>query len=211
LGDDRRRKLIQDIRDHAQVLNDLVGDVLEISRIESGRISAERQRIDLVEVARGEAEKQQPLAQRKAQTLQMSGVEELAVLGNDAQLRQVLRNLLNNAIKFTPDEGQIDCECGVLVAGDAVPDAAWPGSDGLTPGRWAAIRIVDTGIGINQPDLARLFERFFRVETQGKIPGTGLGLSIAKELIEWHGGQIAAASTPGQGSTFALYLPLLEE
>jgi PAS domain S-box-containing protein len=211
LADDRRRKLIQDIRDHAQVLNDLVGDVLEISRIESGRISADRQRMDLVQVAHEEAEKQQPLAHRKSQSLQMSGVEELPVLGNDAQLRQVLRNLLNNAIKFTPDDGQITCECSVLVAGEPVPETMWPGSDSLAPGRWAAIRIVDTGIGIKQQDLARLFERFFRVETQGKIPGTGLGLSIAKELIEWHGGQIAAASTPGEGSIFALYLPLLEE
>jgi PAS domain S-box-containing protein len=211
LGDERRRKLIRDIRDQAQVLNDLVGDVLEISRIESGRISAERRRMDLVEVAREEAEKQQPLAQRKSQTLQMSGVAELQVLGNDAQLRQVLRNLLNNAIKFTPEQGQITCECSVLAAGETVPEAAWPGSDNLALGRWAAIRVVDSGIGINQQDLARLFERFFRVETQGKIPGTGLGLSIAKELIEWHGGQIAAASTPGKGSIFALYLPLLEE
>jgi signal transduction histidine kinase len=78
-------------------------------------------------------------------------------------------------------------------------------------GQWAAVRVVDTGIGINPQDLARVFERFFRVEAEGSIPGTGLGLSIARELIKLHGGHIAVASTPGEGSLFAIYLPLVED
>jgi signal transduction histidine kinase len=73
------------------------------------------------------------------------------------------------------------------------------------------VRVVDTGLGIAPADLARVFERFYRVEAQSNIPGTGLGLSIARELIELHGGHIAAASTPGQGSIFAVFLPLVEE
>jgi len=78
-------------------------------------------------------------------------------------------------------------------------------------GQWAAVRVVDTGVGINPQDLARVFERFFRVEAEGSIPGTGLGLSIARELIKLHGGHIAATSTPGEGSLFAIYLPLVED
>lgn len=90
-------------------------------------------------------------------------------------------------------------------------EVSWPGGAELPAGRWAALRVVDTGIGIEAVDLPHLFERFYRVKDQGNIPGTGLGLSIAQELIELHGGQIAMHSVPGEGSTFAIYLPLAEK
>jgi signal transduction histidine kinase len=70
--------------------------------------------------------------------------------------------------------------------------------------------VVDTGIGIDQNDLPRVFERFYRVKAQQNIRGTGLGLPIARELIEMHSGHIKVTSTPGKGSTFAIYLPLTE-
>ena len=209
LDERKRRKLVRDIREHAQVLNELIGRVLEISRIDSRRISMERRRVNLAQLARQEIEKQLPLARKKTQVLRAVGVESLTVLGNDGQLRQVLRNLLNNAIKYTPEGGRITCECAALSQGQA-SEAAWPGSADLV-GQWAAVRVVDTGIGINPQDLARVFERFFRVEAEGSIPGTGLGLSIARELIKLHGGHIAATSTPGEGSLFAIYLPLVED
>lgn len=209
LPDEKRQKLIRDIREHTQVLNDLIGDVLEISRIESGRISMERQRIDLAQLARGEVDKQLPLAQKKSQELRVDGVEHLTISANRDQLRQVIGNLLNNAIKYTSSRGQITCECIALTG--QVSETAWPGSASLAPGRWAAMRVIDTGMGISRENLPRVFERFYRVKTQGDIPGTGLGLSIAKELIDSHGGHIAAASTLGEGSVFAVYLPLLEE
>jgi signal transduction histidine kinase len=209
LDDEKRRQMVRDIRQHAQVLNDLVGGVLELSRIESGRISMERQRIDLVQLVREESEKQQPLAEGKSQTLRVIGAEHLATAGNGDQIRQVVRNLLNNAIKYTPRDGEITCECAALTSGAS--EAVWPGCGALGSGAWAALRVVDTGIGIGPKDLPQVFERFYRVETQGSVPGTGLGLSIAKELVDAHGGHVAAASTPGEGSTFAIYLPLLEE
>lgn len=209
LPDERRRKMIRDIREQAQVLNELIGDVLEISRIESGHISMDREAVDLAQLAHEEADKQMPLAQRKAQQLRVAGAEQLVVQGNPDQLRLVIRNLVNNAIKYTPATGKITCECAVL--SDAAAQASWPGSGDLAPGRWAAVRVVDTGIGISPEDLPNVYERFYRVKTQGNIPGTGLGLSIAKELVESHGGVIAADSTPDQGSIFAIYLPLLEE
>jgi signal transduction histidine kinase len=142
--------------------------------------------------------------------LRVTGTRHLTVHGNADQLRQVIRNLLNNAIKFTPSRGQITCECTVQTTSKA-RKAEWPGGDTLPSGPWAAVRVVDTGVGISPEDLPRVFERFYRVERQGSIPGTGLGLAISKELIELHGGQIAVASTQGQGSSFAIYVPLLEE
>ncbi|MGD8518287.1 MAG: GAF domain-containing protein [Anaerolineae bacterium] len=210
LDDAQRQKMIHDIRDQAGVLTDLIGDVLEISRIESGRVSMERQRVDLMHLVAEETEKQLPLAQKKAQRISVVGQGTVEVWGNPDQLRQVIRNLLNNAIKYTPDEGQISCECRVVEAGSR-PGAGWPGSADLPGGSWAALRVVDTGPGISPEDLPHLFERFYRVKNQSNIPGTGLGLSITQELVELHQGRVAVASTLDQGSTFAAYLPLLEE
>jgi PAS domain S-box-containing protein len=210
LPDKRRHKMIRDIREHAQLLNELVGDVLEISRIESGQVSMDRIEIDLAILASEEVEKQLPLAQRKSQSMHFSSDDRLIVMANSEQLCQVIRNLLNNAIKYTPDRGKITCDCAQIKS-DSTSEAVWPGSTSLPPGRWAGLRVADTGVGIGHEDLPNVYDRFYRVRAQGNIPGTGLGLSIVKELIESHGGRIAAASTLGKGSIFAIYLPLLEE
>jgi two-component system cell cycle sensor histidine kinase/response regulator CckA len=209
LDDEKRRKMIRDIREHTQTLNSLVGNVLEISRLDSRRAAPERQLVDLARLARDEAQRQLPLIQKKSQVLSMVGVESLEVWGNEGQLRQVVSNLLNNAIKYTSNQGYLICECQMR-AGN-IADSGWPGSADLPDGCWAALRVVDAGIGISQEDVPHLFERFYRVKAQGNIPGTGLGLPIARELVELHAGHIAVTSTPGQGSIFAIYLPLSEK
>jgi PAS domain S-box-containing protein len=210
LEDERRRELIQSVREHVGVLNDLVGDVLEISLIDSGRVSLERKPVDLVQLVREEMAKQQPLALRRFQRLEATGVRSLVLRGNEGQMRQIVRNLLNNAIKFTPTGGDITC---AFRRGKANEDwgAQWPGSSALPSGQWAAFRVVDSGVGIEPSALPNLFERFYRVEAQGDVSGTGLGLAIARELVGLHGGQIAVDSTPGVGSIFAVYLPLEED
>jgi PAS domain S-box-containing protein len=210
LSDERRQRMIRDIREHTRVLDDLISDLLEIARIDSQRISMKRQPLNLVELIGEEADKQVPLIQKKAQSLSVTGVDYLPVSGNDGQLRQILRNLLNNAIKYTPDRGCITCECRMLTAGEA-EEPVWPGSHALPPGMWAAVRVTDTGIGISEENMPQIFERFYRVQPQGNISGTGLGLAIAHELITLHAGTIAVASTPGEGSTFVVYFPLLTE
>lgn len=207
LDDARRRDMIRSIREHVGMLGELVGDVLEISRIDSRRVSAERSRVDLVRLAREEMEQQRPLARRKDQHLAISGSAKLMVEANEGQLRQIIRNLLNNAIKFTAAGGEIGCDCRQGVAGEDW-GPGWPGTGALSPGQWAGLRVKDTGLGIARDSLPYLFDRFFRVESQGDIPGTGLGLAITRELVELHGGHIAVDSTVGQGSIFAVYLPL---
>ncbi len=216
LDDEQRRAMIRDIRTHARALNELISDVLELSRIDSKTISLQQEPLNLARLVREEVEEQCPLAQSRSQVLGCSGPEELLVCGNRGQLRQVVRNLINNALKYTPEKGQIQCECALCVVpipADERELAAdgWPGRAALADGQWAAVRVCDTGIGIHQDELHYLFERFYRVQTQTSIPGTGLGLSIAHDLVHMHGGQIAVASAPGQGSIFVFYLPLLEE
>jgi len=215
LADNRRRKMIRDIQKHTQVLNDLIEDVLEISRIDSGRVSMEREPLDLGRVIQGEAEEMAPLAEQKSQALQVKAIDSMTVLGNSAQLRHVIRNLLNNAIKYTPDNGRIICQNAILSITPAEnspeKETDWPGSNNLPGGTWAAVRIIDTGIGISPEHLPHLFNRFYRVKAERNVRGTGLGLAIAKKLIELHDGHIAVASKPGHGSTFAIYLPVLEQ
>lgn len=206
----KRRKTIHDIRSQARLLNNLIESVLEISRIDDGWIPAERQSVNLTQLVREEADKQRPLAQEKSQKLRLIGVPDLPVRGNAGQLRQVIRNLVNNAIKYTHDGGEITCECRVHAPGLGT-ETEWPGGSEIPDGNWAALRVVDSGIGISQENLTRLFERFYRVNEQGNVPGVGLGLAIAKELVELHAGHIAVASTLGEGTVFAVYLPLNEE
>jgi PAS domain S-box-containing protein len=214
LDDDVRRQMIRDIRAYVREMNHIVGNVLEVSRIDSGRVSTERQPVDLAQLMREEAERHAPLIRQKSHALSVSGFEHLPVWGNEGQLRRVIRNLLDNAIKYTPDGGQITCESRlweVERGGGESPGVGWPGTDALPAGRWAAFCVADTGLGISQEDQLRVFERFYRVQVRGNVTGTGLGLSIARELVELHGGRIAIDSTLGQGSNFAVYLPLLEE
>jgi signal transduction histidine kinase len=225
LDDEKRRTMIRDIRTHTRALNDLISDVLELSRIDSKTISTQYEQINLVELVRDEIHEQIPLAQSKTQNLTLhNGDEAVMVCGNRGQIRQVIRNLINNAVKYTPEHGSIWCECRIYVDSDDSNGAAmnqpkatsqdstvWPGVATLPAGAWAALRVVDEGIGIHEEDIPHLFDRFFRVNSQTNIPGTGLGLSIAHDLVTLHNGHIALASNPGQGSVFAFYLPLQEE
>jgi PAS domain S-box-containing protein len=212
LPDERRLKMIRDIQKHTLILNDLISDVLEISRIDSGRVSMERSQLDFSELVQEQSREAMPLVQQRLQTLQVEGDETLLVSGNAAQLRRVVRNLLNNANKYTPDGGRIACRYQLIEA--PLPDSVaeeWPGSRRLPPGFWAALRVTDTGIGIAPEYMPRLFERFYRAKSEQQIRGTGLGLSIVRELVELHLGHVGVVSTPGTGSTFAVYFPLLTE
>lgn len=207
----KRQQMVRDIRAHIRVLNDVVEDVLELSRIDSHAISMEREPINVAELTREEVKKQLPLAQRKAQEVLVSGADELPVWGNKSQLRQVIRNLLNNAIKYTPNSGLIHCELLVVEEQAETKDTLSAGSEGRLTRKQAALRIRDNGIGVSAQDLPHLFERFYRVAAQGDVPGTGLGLAIAKELVTLHNGHLTVVSTPDQGSTFTVLLPLFGE
>lgn len=204
----KRRKMIRDMQTQTQILDNLVNDVLEIARLDSGRMSTRREQVNLTTLSQQKASDLQTMAHEKNQTLVCKQGGLVVVWGNRRQLEQVIRNLIDNAIKYTPVGGTISCECQLLhiaATSEFIPD--WPGTNKLTPGRWAAFRVVDNGIGIDPHHFDVLFDRFFRVNEQQQPRGTGLGLSIAKETVELHGGHITVEAQPGAGSTFAFYLP----
>ena len=219
LEDDQRRQMIRDIREHTSVLNDLIQDILETSRIDSQRISLERQVLNLVDLAASETKKQLPLARQKGQSLRLVGARVLSVWGNEGQLRQAIRNVLNNAIKYTPPGGQIVCEGLMIEENTSSSSGEWEeirasrncSTHAPSQDQWIALRVIDTGTGISEEDMPYVFNRFYRADSQKEIPGTGLGLSIARELVELHGGFLTATSTPGEGSTFSIILPVQKE
>lgn len=210
LTDERRQLLIREVRAQAELLDDLIGDMLELSRLDNAQPSTELQTVNLGALLRREATRLQPLAERKGLNLEVRSAQLLLIQGDEAELHQCVRNLISNAIKFTPMGGKIICECRKMDAGSVDP-RAWPAYMSSGASSYVGLRVVDNGIGIGAEHLPHLFERFYRVQNQSRVPGTGLGLAITHELITRHGGWLGVASTPGVGSTFVFYLPLNAE
>lgn len=172
-------------------LAQLVAELLELSRIESGQVALCTQPLDLGTTVAAAAERLRPLAERQGVHLTVEPHPDLPPVAADSErIQQVVGNLLHNAVKFTPPGGQI----GVSVErrGDEV-----------------VVSVADTGVGIATEALPRLFERFYKADRARAGGGTGLGLAIAKHLVQAHGGRIWAESTgEGRGATFTFTLPL---
>ena len=189
---ENNRRFLEIIRNHATRLARLTNDLLKLARIEAGKLELEFSSVGLLELIEACTETTLLKANRKEITLEITVPPQLpAVRGDAALLRDVLQNLLDNAIQYTPARGHIS------VAASATA-------------REAVITVSDTGIGIPLADSERIFERFYRVDAarSREAGGTGLGLSIAKHIVEAHGGKLWVESTVGQGSKFSFSLPL---
>jgi len=172
-------------------LTELINDLLEIERLESGKIEFEFAELDLAEVLENVARSLHVNAEQKGLEFLTEIPSGLKVRGDRDRLTQVFLNLLSNAIKYTP-AGTV--ELRAHQEDDAV-----------------VVEVRDTGIGLSESDLQKLFQKFFRSDNPyvRKVGGTGLGLSIAKAIVERHGGTITVTSQLGQGSTFTVRLPAL--
>ena len=171
-------------------LADLVQDVLDVARLESGRFQLEPERIGIARIVQEAVETYRPAAAEAGLVLRVDVEEDAAVVADRRRIAQVLDNLLSNAVKFTPD-GTVAVR--TFRAGGEV-----------------VVEVADTGLGLDARQRARLFQPFSRVHdtTGSAVRGTGLGLYICKGIIEQHGGTIEAESAgPGQGSTFRFRLP----
>ncbi|WUS99586.1 HAMP domain-containing protein [Streptomyces sp. NBC_00708] len=192
----------------------LINDILDLSKVEAGKMDVSPTRIALVQLVDYVEATFRPLTAEKGLDFSVRVSPELpATLHTDEQrLLQVLRNLLSNAVKFT-DSGAV--ELVIRHAGQEVPDAIREqlleaGSLRDADGDLIAFSVTDTGIGIAASKMRVIFEAFKQADgtTSRKYGGTGLGLSISREIARLLGGEIHAASEPGRGSTFTLYLPL---
>ncbi|MDN3905679.1 ATP-binding protein [Arthrobacter sp. YD2] len=177
-------------------LNQLITDLLTISRHDADENTLEVEEVDLDELLRSVAASLAPAARANSLDLRFEpSPEPLLVDGDRAQLEQVFTNLCSNAVKFTPTGGSVH-----IRAQQVRPDAA---------GNSIRVQVSDTGIGIPDADLPNLFRRFFRASnaTTAAIPGTGLGLAIVQDIVLQHGGELGIVSTEGKGTTATVLLP----
>ena len=205
-----QREFVTTIYNNTERMIDLINDVLDLTKIESGSVELEWRSLHLAEVLSGViAELKDQIAERGHQ-LTVSLPPGLPLVRGDAhRLHQIVYNLLINAVKYTPRGGQIWVEAYEPVTAD-LPDEV---RDQIAlDRRYLQVNIRDTGVGISAEDLPRIFDRFYRTENPLKIEagGTGLGLSLVRPLVHLLGGRMWVRSTPGSGSTFAFVIPAAE-
>ncbi len=182
-------RFVDQIQTEVDALTQMANELLELSKIESGRFSLDRSPIAAADLLHSAAQRMQVQAERANISLRVECAEDLPKVQVDAQrLEQVLINLIHNAVKFTRPGGE------VILCAESRPGEI-------------RFSVQDTGIGIPADEVSRIFERFYRVDKSRTGRGTGLGLSIAKHIVEAHGGKIWAESTEGKGSAFAFTIP----
>jgi signal transduction histidine kinase len=185
-------RLLVNIDEAADDMGRLVEDLLELTRLQAGRVELSRESADLREVALRAAREIEPLAQARGQQVRLDlPPDALAGWVDTQRLGRVLLNLLGNATKYGREQGTIRLRL------EQQP-------------RRALFSVADDGAGIPEQDRERIFERFYRAETEAtcRAKGSGLGLPIARALVELHGGRIWVESAPGRGATFHVALPL---
>jgi signal transduction histidine kinase len=192
----KQKEYLADIHSSGQHLLSLINDVLDLSKIEAGRMELDLSCFDLGLLLENSSTLVRERAQRHGLSLQLEVGEGLHEWVADARkVKQVVVNLLSNAVKFTPDGGTITLSARCTAGADGTP--------------WAELQVRDTGIGIQPQDQALVFEEFRQAsgDVLRKSEGTGLGLALVKRFVELHGGHVTLQSTPGRGSTFTVRLP----
>ena len=190
---DRQRRYVNHIHTGGKHLLRLINDILDLSKIEAGRLQLAIESVSVNTCFAESLDTLRPLADKKSQTLVERTSPNLSVRADMTRFKQILMNLIGNAIKFTPERGTI--EIGAEKLGDAV-----------------RVEVRDSGPGIPIEEQQRIFEAFHRLQQSATMAeGTGLGLAITKSLVELHGGQLGIESAPGSGSTFYFTLPAAPE
>ncbi len=186
---EQQTDFIQQIRISVKQMNTLISDLLDLGKIEAG-FDTQKEPVDTTRLLDRVVNDIRPQAEAKHQDLGHQIAAPLpSLFGNPLRLRQMLSNLVENAIKYTPEAGRIKV-------------------DAYAEGGFVVVSVVDTGIGIPPGDLPYVFDKFFRSDNASlSQEGTGLGLSIVKSIVENHGGRVWVNSQPGKGSTFTVMLP----
>ena len=187
---DRQRRYVTHINTGGRHLLRLINDILDLSKIEAGRLQLAIESVPIKPSFAEVFDCLRPLADKKSQTLVVQSLLNLCVRADATRLRQVLMNLVGNAIKFTPEGGKIELAAQQL-------------------GEVVRVEVRDSGPGIPEGEQQRIFEAFHRLQQSDKTSeGTGLGLAITRRLVELHGGRLGLESIPGSGSCFYFTLPI---
>jgi signal transduction histidine kinase len=189
--DDVEGKMLANMRQEVKRMTNLVSDLLTLARSDSNTLELSTETFDFRPYADKAIESVQPLAAPKQITLSIQAPTTLMATGDPLRLSQLLYILLDNAIKYTSNQGEV--KLSLFVEGQQL---------------WIAVK--DTGVGIRQEDYQRIFERFYRADQSRsrQMGGYGLGLSIAKWIVDTHKGSIKVTSEIGKGSTFTIRIPL---
>jgi len=189
---DKQKEILERASEKILNLNNLVTELLDLSRIESGLISHEKEQVAMSPLLLEQQKFHTPYGAEKDIEIELNCQENLPyTFANRQNMDEVFSNLITNGIKYSPNGGRITITAAV-------------------ENEYLKIEVSDTGYGMESEDLDKIFTRFYRVKDVNtrEIQGTGLGLSLVKSIIESHHGRISVESQPGQGTTFTLLLPI---
>ncbi|MBT8338527.1 MAG: response regulator [Desulfatitalea sp.] len=175
-----------------KALVDLSGELLDLTKMESGLINMKKQAMKLTGILTAQIAFYQSMAQSKSIDLVLAPLPDLPpVLANPMNMEEVVANLISNAIRYTPEQGRVTVSAAMA-------------------GEYVCFKVVDTGLGISPEDQKKIFKRFYRVKNEKTryIIGTGLGLPIVKNILDAHNGRIEVESREDEGSTFSVYIPV---
>jgi signal transduction histidine kinase len=199
-----QRDSLETIARNGRHLLGLVNDILDLSKVEAGRMELNLSTTDIREVVADVMNGMESMVQAKGHHVTVDLSEgRLTVRADEMRVRQVLFNLVSNAVKFTPPGGSITVRADTR-------RVAVPGGNGQAERDAVWVAVADTGIGIAEEDLPRLFSEFTQVDESysRRYEGTGLGLALCRRFVALHGGEIGVESTKGRGSTFWITLPV---
>ncbi len=186
-----RLRFLGQVHSSGKHLLDLINDVLDLSKVEAGQMKVHLSRTNVAAVIMSVSTTVEPLAAKKSIRLESDADDELFAYVDEGKLRQMVLNLVSNAIKFTPDGGTVRLST-------------------MQDENELEISVSDTGIGMSEEDLASIFQEFKQVDSglDRQHEGTGLGLALTKRFAELHGGSVTVTSKPGAGSTFTIHIPV---
>jgi signal transduction histidine kinase len=214
---ERQSRYVSNIWQSGKHLLQVINDILDLSKVEAGKLTMAAEALPVVMILEDILTIARVLAHKKDQMVEADVEPRLPPLRADpVRLKQILFNLLNNAVKFTPDGGRITLTARrVAWSGGQPADVSKPMDRMMIPpidgpNEWLEIKVQDTGVGIRPEDLPRLFQEFTQLEStqDQRHEGAGLGLALTRRLVDMHGGRIWAESEgAGKGSTFTVRLP----
>jgi len=194
---EKQRRFLHNINASGEYLLGIINDVLDLSKIEAGKMSLDVEEVDVLDLIEGIFRVLRGMAMGRNVSFVLDGPEQLPLMEADPiRVKQILYNLLSNAVKFSPESSTVRVQVSVVPAAESSL-----GRDAIE------VVIIDSGVGIDERDHEVIFEQFRQVGGH-RLPGTGLGLTLVKRFVEMHSGIVRVKSTPGTGSEFTFVLPL---